>query len=158
MILREEPSAGEHSALCRNTFSTSTSWDIHGHYVFFFFSWLVKGLVMPLATVIWNTFSYFTFHNFHLHSLYKIVSLVFFWGRGGVHHCEKKWFQNSTHLLFWRYMYFCNVLKNQYKKANTSINVAIALWLKHFFMLIISSSSTTTISTEQLYIDAVWQF
>lgn len=27
-------------------------------------------------------------------------------------------------------MYFCNVLKNQYKKANTSINVAIALWLK----------------------------
>lgn len=81
-------------------------------------------------------FSYFTFHNFHLRPLYKIVfpwSLFFFGeGRGGgsASLWKKKWFQNSTHLLFWRYMYFCNVLKNQYKKANTSINVAIALWLK----------------------------
>lgn len=42
---------------------------------------MVEGLVMALTTVILNTFSYFTFHNFHLHSLYKIVSLVFFfWG------------------------------------------------------------------------------
>lgn len=95
---------------------------------------------MALATVFWNTFSYFTFHNFHLRPLYKIVFLGLF---GGGRECiivKKKWFQNSTHLLFWRYMYFCNVLKNQYKKANTSINVAIALWLKQIFILIISSS------------------
>lgn len=45
-----------------------------------FSSWLVEGLVTALTTVILNTFSYFTFHNFHLHSLYKIVSLVFFGG------------------------------------------------------------------------------
>lgn len=82
-------------------------------------------------------FSYFTFHNFHLRPFVQnSFSLVsFFFGEGrGRWECiivkKKKWFQNSTHLLFWRYMYFCNVLKNQYKKANTSINVAIALWLK----------------------------
>lgn len=98
---------------------------------------------MALATVFWNTFSYFTFHNFHLRPLYKNSFPWSFWGRGGeciIVKKKKKWFQNSTHLLFWRYMYFCNVLKNQYKKANTSINVAIALWLKHIFILIISSS------------------
>lgn len=74
---------------------------------------------------------------------FSSVSLFFFFfggdggGRGGWgfgRECiivkKKSEFQNSTHLLFWRYMYFCNVLKNQYKKANTSINVAIALWLK----------------------------
>lgn len=49
-----------------------------------FSSWLAEGLVMALTAVILNTFSYFTFH---LHSLYKIVSLFFL---GGVHHCEKK--------------------------------------------------------------------
>lgn len=37
----------------------------------FISSWLVEGLVMALATVILDTFSYFTFHKFHLHSLYK---------------------------------------------------------------------------------------
>lgn len=90
---------------------------------------------MALATVFWNTFFIFHFSQLSLtpfvQNSFSLVS--FFSGRGGevgVHHCEKKWFQNSTHLLFWRYMYFCNVLKNQYKKANTSINVAIALWLK----------------------------
>ena len=117
--------------------------DIHGHSVFcccFFF--LVVGWRSCDGTYSCNlnAFSYFTFH---LHSLYKTVSLFFFLG-GGVHHCEKsKWFQNSTHLLFWTYMYFCNVLKNQYKKANTSINVAIALWLNIFFTLIISSAHHT---------------
>lgn len=109
-------------------------------FLLYFPPWWAEGLVMALTAVILNTFSYFTFHNFHLHSLYKIVSLFFL---RGVHHCEKKWFQNSTHLLFWTYMYFCNVLKNQYKKANTSINVAIALWLKQLFPLIISSSPFT---------------
>lgn len=49
-----------------------------------FFLWLAEGLVMALAAVTLNTFSYFTFH---VHSLYKIVSL-FLWR--GVHHCEKK--------------------------------------------------------------------
>lgn len=89
---------------------------------------------MALATVFWNTF--FIFHFSQL-SLLPFVqnsfSLVSFFGGEGRWECiivKKKWFQNSTHLLFWRYMYFCNVLKNQYKKANTSINVAIALWLK----------------------------
>lgn len=98
--------------------------------------WL-KVLWWHLTTVILKTFSYFTFHNFHIYFFVQnfLVSMFFSFG-GGVHHCEKKRFQNSTHLLFWTYMYFCNVLKNQYKKANTSINVAIALWLKQLFILI----------------------
>lgn len=45
----------------------------------FISSWLVEGLVMALATVILDTFSYFTFHKFHLHSLYKGF-LGLFWG------------------------------------------------------------------------------
>lgn len=92
---------------------------------------------MALATVFWNTFFIFHFSQLSLTPFVQnSFSLVSFFFRGGEGRWEciivkkKKWFQNSTHLLFWRYMYFCNVLKNQYKKANTSINVAIALWLK----------------------------
>lgn len=87
---------------------------------------------MALATVFWNTFFIFHFSRLSLlpfvQNSFSLVS--FFGGRWECIIVKKKWFQNSTHLLFWRYMYFCNVLKNQYKKANTSINVAIALWLK----------------------------
>lgn len=78
-ILKEEPSAGEHSAVVQECFSTSTLWDVHGHFIS---SWLVEGLVMALATVILDTFSYFTFHKFHLHSLYKgFLCLFLGWGR-----------------------------------------------------------------------------
>lgn len=117
-------------------------------YVFHSFSsWLVEGLVTALNNC---NFKYiFIFHFSQLsHTLLctKLFpcSFLFFGGGEGSASLWKKWFQNSTHLLFWTYMYFCNVLKNQYKKANTSINVAIALWLKQLFILIISSSSSFT--------------
>lgn len=102
-----------------------------------FSSCLVEGLVMALTTVILDTFSYFTFQHFHLHSLYKRFPCSFFvfvLGNGGASLWKKVFSEQYTSaVLNWTYMYFCNVLKNQYKKANTSINVAIALWQYHLF-------------------------
>lgn len=111
-------------------FSKSTSWDIHEHFVFF-------------LMVVWRScdgtyncnFKYIFIFHFSQLSLTLFVQNSFLGLFGGSASLWKKWFQNSTHLLFWTYMYFCNVLKNQYKKANTSINVAIALWLKQLFVL-----------------------
>lgn len=83
-------------------------------------------------------FKYIFIFHFSQLSLTHFVQNSFLVLFGGSASLWKKWFQNSTHLLFWTYMYFCNVLKNQYKKANTSINVAIlydwsnfSFWLFH---------------------------
>lgn len=130
----EEPSAGEHNRIVQECFSTSTLWDVHEHFYFIMVGWRSCD-----GTCNCNFRYIFIFH-FSQVSLTLFVQrfpLSFFWGEECII-VKKKWFQNSTHLLFWRYMYFCNVLKNQYKKANTSINVAVALRLMQPFILVIS--------------------
>lgn len=145
--LKEEPSAGEYNCFAQEFFKFLINFARFSWTSCFavFSSWLVDDLVMALNDCNFEYIFIFHFSQVSPTLFVQNSFLFFFWGVEGNASLwkKKKCLQNSTPL-FWTYMYFCNVLKNQYKKANTSINVAIALWLNLLFNQIISFFCSST--------------